>query len=247
MSDDPIHELMRLARPTFTEADETAESLARLEDIGLEMFRTQQRLAKQRRDARRPDGRRYVKKPSHNAFIREAAHIHEPLQEAKRPAELWISYSPLRAEALRIREMPELKIAASIMDPDALNGYVWFPKRHAPALPVDTHGIVKYIPVHGGVTYACKDATGVVYGFDTGHFNSEKLPRTDPDWMRYQCHVLYMGLEVAAELWPEYRRAGFERRKELASKVFEVDEAASGTVPDRLGFEALLSLLCGRI
>jgi hypothetical protein len=163
--------------------------------------------------------------------------------------ELWITYSGMRESALRIRqEHPELQYTIATLDPGALNGYVAFPKRHAPRLPVNYEGLVQYIPVHGGCTYAVKDSFAAVWGFDTNHANSEKIPRTDPNYIRYLCHVLYEGLQAAEKLWPKFRREpDLRKRAEMANAVYSIDIAASGTVVDRLGVSALLSLMGGRI
>ena len=47
-------------------------------------------------------------------------------------------------------------------------GYVRFPKR--PVREEGYDGILTYVPVHGGITYAEQDKDGsMVYGFDCGH------------------------------------------------------------------------------
>jgi hypothetical protein len=188
-----------------------------------------------------------VPKVNRNRSIRDAAVVREPIGRGN--AELWITYTPGREEFVRLRERcPELVLAISTCDPDALNGYVAFDKRHAPRLPMTTGDLVQYIPVHGGVTYACKDSIAAVWGFDTMHGGSEKVPRTDRDWMRYQCHILHHGLEIAEDLWPKFRRERNQvKRAEMAQGLFDIDPAASGDLKERLGFEALISLLCGRI
>jgi hypothetical protein len=206
----------------------------------------QDRKAEARRARFHPATGKLVPRPeSNNRYIRDRALICEPI--GRRGAELWITYSPLREGALQMREHPELA-AFTFIDPDALNGYVAFPKRHPPRLPISTGHLVQYIPVHGGVTYATKDAFAAVWGFDTHHAGSEEVPRADPDWVKYQCHILYHGLEVAAKLWPRFRREQNQnKRAEMAQGLFDIDVAASGSLKDRIGFEALLSLLAGRI
>jgi hypothetical protein len=178
-----------------------------------------------------------------NVYIRDAAFIREPI--GKGDAELWITYTSGREEFRRIREQhPELALTGMLCDPDALNGYVAYPKRQAPRLPMGTGGITQYIPVHGGVTYAEKDSIAAVWGFDTMHYASEKQPRTDPDWIRYQCHILHHGLEVAEDLWPKFRRTtDTAKRAAMVQGLFEIDPGRA----DRLGTEALLNLMVGKI
>jgi len=122
---------------------------------------------------------------------------------------------------------------------------VAFPKRHAPRLKMGTGNIVQYIPVHGGITYMEKDSVAAVWGFDTQHLSSEKEPIAEPEWVVANCWILYRGLKLAAKLWPEFRRAGNMRRAELAQQLLDlVEEQPLG---DKLGFEAMLSVLTGRI
>jgi hypothetical protein len=132
----------------------------------------------------------------------------------------------------------------ALCDPDALNGYVAFPKRSAPQVPAGFGNIVQYIPVHGGINYATKDAFAAVWGFDTLHLNSELQPRTDPDWIRGQCLILYCGLRRAEKLWPEFRRATLKRRAELAQELFGI---LPGTPLRDAGFTALCNLVMGKV
>ncbi|HEY1897029.1 MAG TPA: hypothetical protein VGG62_12180 [Terracidiphilus sp.] len=207
---------------------------------------------KQRKTAARiaartdPATGKLAKTVSNNAYIRSKAIVVEPMI-SRRGAELWITYNGARGDFLRMRKEFAPTRASTFCDPDALNGYVAFPKRHAPRMPITTGGIVKYIPVHGGATWACKDATAAVWGFDTMHAGSENVERTNQDWIRYQCHVLHHGLEIAEELWPKFKRATQAQRAEMAQQLFDIDVAASGRTTDRLGFEAMLGILFGRI
>jgi hypothetical protein len=184
---------------------------------------------------------------SRNRWIHDRTLIREPLGNG--PAELWITYTPGREDHLRLREEhPELALTISFCDPDALNGYVAFPKRHKPNLPMGTGGLTQYIPVHGGVTYSVKDSFAAVWGFDTMHAGSPDVERTKPEWIRYQCHILHHGLQIAGDLWPRFHREPHVgRRAEMAQALFDIDEAASGGLQDRLGFEALINLLGGKI
>jgi hypothetical protein len=180
---------------------------------------------------------------SDNARIAGVALVREPVPNGH-GAEFWITYNGARAEFLRLRDDPAMsKLALSLCDPDALNGYVAFPKRQAPRLPRSTGNIVQYIPVHGGVTWACKDSYMAVWGFDTGHAYSERQPRTDQDWIRANCWVLYRGLLLAAKLWPEFRRASQRRRAELAQEL--LDLVGEQPLMEKLGFEALIKTFFG--
>jgi hypothetical protein len=207
--------------------------------------RAMDRLEIERRAARRVNGRLQAVR-SGNRAIAEAALVREPIPGG-RGAEFWITYHPGRQEFLEIRErMPELYETLKVCDPDALNGYVAFPKRSAPRVPKNTTGnIVQYIPVHGGITWARKDSFMAVWGFDTVHWRSEHQPRTDRDWIRANCWILYRGLVLAGSLWPEFRRASQQRRAELAQQVIDLVEEQP--LSENLGFEALINTLIGRV
>ena len=207
---------------------------------------TQAREAAARR-ARCPEGR-YLPKGSRNRTIAAAAILRQPVP-GDAHAGFWVTHVAHREEWLRIRrDLPELELASKLLDPDALNGYVAFDKRHAPRVGDGTGNIVQYIPVHGGVTYAEKDSYAAVWGFDTMHCRSEEEPRTDPAWILANCYVLYRGLKLGAELWPEFRRANCARRAELAQQLIDLNEEQSGQpLHQRLGFEALINLMTGQV
>lgn len=70
----------------------------------------------------------------------------------------------------------------------ALNGYVVFPKK--PVIENSYNGILTYVPVHGGITLCDHCPEGSIYGFDTLHYNSEKFPRTDKEWIKSEIKVM---------------------------------------------------------
>jgi len=87
---------------------------------------------------------------------------------------------------------------------NALNGYVFFPKR--PVREYGYDGILTYVPVHGGITYAEPYKKGMVYGFDTLHCNSNEYPRLDKEWLISQCKIMIKGILKAAEVEDKYLR-----------------------------------------
>ena len=206
-----------------------------------------------RREARRkaarfrPDGKL---KPaaSPNRKIAESALVREPIPGGQ-GAEFWITYAACRNEWLRLREdrgLAHLELTLKLCDPDALNGYVAFPKRSAPRLPANDIGnIVQYIPVHGGITWARKDSFMAAWGFHTMHSGSENQPRTDRDWIRAHCWLLYRGLMLAEKLWPEFERAPKWRRAELADELLGLVEEQP--LSEKLGFTAKLGILTGEV
>lgn len=121
------------------------------------------------------------------------------------------------------------------------NGYVVWPKR--PVRERDYDGIISYVPVHGGVTYAHEDETGeMVYGFDTAHGHSNRFPINDPEWIKEQCEVLDRAIAVASEVELKYLRCiTNEGKAKWAQKVRNV-------APDEeLGMSARLNVLRGEL
>jgi len=120
------------------------------------------------------------------------------------------------------------------------NGYVLFPKR--PVREKGYHGILDYVPVHGGITYAEEDELGMVYGFDTSHYNSQDLPIKEPNWIKHQCAVMLNGVAVAAEVEKNYLRCKTNRGKSRhIEKVLAVQPEDEGN------FDMNLNLLAGKL
>lgn len=225
----------------MTDWDRSIDGL--LEDLE----RNERRRVAERKAARFYSTGKLRKRPwARNRHISNEALVREPLGPH---AELWITYCGSREEALAIRADERLAAllphAAATMDPDALNGYVVFDKRHAPRLPAGDKNLVQYIPVHGGVTYAVKDSIAAVWGFDTMHGRSEEQPRTDRDWIRANCWILYRGLLLAEKHWKEFSRASRERKIEIIEEI--TDLVPEQPLQEKLGLTALLNTLMGKI
>lgn len=127
-----------------------------------------------------------------------------------------------------------------------LNGYLAFPQR--PVRERGYGGILAYVPVHGGITFAREDEEGVCYGFDTGHFNSENYPINDTEWIKGQIRIMLKGIQKAAEVESEYLaldETDVEGRAPFCDAVREVG-IAEGDVQE-LGFLPMIRLLTGRL
>jgi len=123
------------------------------------------------------------------------------------------------------------------------NGYVIYPKR--PVREKGYWGILTYVPVHGGITYAEEDELGMVYGFDTGHHDSQQFPRKDGDWIQHQCGIMIMGITKAIEVERNYLRCTTNEGKgKHAQAVIDV----VGDVPGYDGnFGININLMFGRL
>jgi hypothetical protein len=193
------------------------------------------------RAARRSKGR-LLKQYSHNQHLGSLA-IHRQPAPTDPNVEFWALYSPMREEALRMQKDPRI---SHLFNPNALNGYVVFLKRHAPSIPSGMNNIVQYIPVHGGITYARKDSYAAVWGFDTAHCNSNDYPIDKIEWIMNECNNLLLGLLLAEKLWPEFKQATNERKAQIADELLNITDPGA-PLTDKLGFNALLNTLFGRI
>jgi len=123
-----------------------------------------------------------------------------------------------------------------------LNGYCRFPTR--PLIEDGYHGIANYVPVHGGITYAEQEDDGFVYGFDTAHYNSESVPRHDPEWIKGQCAIMVAGLRKAADVERKYLRCVTNQGKaKHAQEVLDVAPNADGMS----NFGVMINLITGHI
>lgn len=83
-------------------------------------------------------------------------------------------------------------------------GYVRFPSRFTKEQRYN--GILTYVPVHGGITYADEDDDGsMVYGFDCGHADDDKNPQMrDKEWLRGECQRMAQAISIAAAYEDDY-------------------------------------------
>ena len=78
-------------------------------------------------------------------------------------------------------------------------GYVRFENR--PVIEPTYHGIMTYVPVHGGITFANQDEDGsMIYGFDCGHAGDDERPELrDEEWLGEECFRMGRAIQIAAK------------------------------------------------
>lgn len=98
-------------------------------------------------------------------------------------------------------------------------GYCQFAKR--PVIEQDYNGILTYVPVHGGITYAKEQPDGsMIYGFDCAHWGDDNDARCiSKEWLTAECERMALGIQVAAKYEERYLLA-----RELADKAAIIDE-----------------------
>lgn len=133
-------------------------------------------------------------------------------------------------------------------------GYVRFPKR--PVKEDGYRGILCYVPVHGGITYAEEDPDGsMVYGFDCNHADDmEPFLPGDPqniwteDTVAEEVEKMALGIEVAADFEVAYLQAkDNQTRAAVLGMYHEVlcDRGVQFDLTDNFG--AMLSVLTGTL
>lgn len=128
-------------------------------------------------------------------------------------------------------------IAMSPMD--TMNGYCIFPK--CPTVEPDYNGILTYVPVHGGITYARAEGKKMIYGFDTCHFNSNKYPINDIEWIKGQIAVMIKGIKKAAEIEKEYLLSSSEDKVKYCQEVQDMQPEQG------VNFGVMINILGGKI
>jgi hypothetical protein len=121
------------------------------------------------------------------------------------------------------------------------NGYVRFAEK--PVKEPDYGGILAYVPVHGGITYASHDEHGSTYGFDTAHCDSGQFPRHDAEWIREQCAVMARGIRLAAQLEDDYLLAEGDNQKRGAI----CDQVSALQPGQKMNMGVMLNLMGGRL
>jgi len=124
-------------------------------------------------------------------------------------------------------------------------GYVRFPKRPVKVAGYD--GILDYVPVHGGITYAHNDEAGMVYGFDCAHYNDEHNPLVrDPEWLKRECQNMADGILLAAKFEDRYLRAeGDNEQRAAILAEYEAELGINIDVADNFG--VMLNVLFGSL
>jgi hypothetical protein len=123
------------------------------------------------------------------------------------------------------------------------NGYLVFPNR--PVKAQSHHGILEYVPVHGGITYARQAPDGrMVYGFDTAHGYSPRLKSVD--FIVEELRYMLAGILKAAEVEPVYlAKSGFSYAEKKAAVLSVINVRGEGDNNHSLGM--ILNLLTGKL
>lgn len=122
------------------------------------------------------------------------------------------------------------------------NGYIVFPKR--PVREQGYDGVLTYVPVHGGITYVGAYNSGVVYGFDTAHYNSDKYPIEDFEWIKSQIKIMLLGILKAKEVEAKYLKALTNKTK---AKYVQMVIDVGGKGADWQNVGVMINLLSGKV
>lgn len=128
------------------------------------------------------------------------------------------------------------------------NGYCRFKRK--PVQERGYHGILDYVPVHGGITY-CEHKLGVsTYGFDTAHSGDDENPLCrNVEWVEYQCLVMARGIQIAAQFEKDYLRFKDNDCRAVVLSRYHARLDRLISTPFNLGnnFGAMINVLFGRL
>jgi len=128
-------------------------------------------------------------------------------------------------------------------------GYCVFPERLVKEQ--GDSGLLTYVPVHGGITYAEETEEGrMVYGFDCAHAGDECDPRcTDELWLTHETETMAGAILIAAKHEEAYLQAGNNDAKAAAIRAF-LDETVEVLERDLVvtdNFGAMINLVFGKL
>jgi hypothetical protein len=130
-----------------------------------------------------------------------------------------------------------------------LCGYVRFNKR--PVIEKEYGGILSYVPVHGGITYAKESKNGsMVYGFDCAHCDDENNPNCkDANWVLKEAINMGLAILIAKKHERKYLAVdGFPKKRAKIIDCFHLETKKSGVVFDiQDNFGAMINLLSGQL
>lgn len=149
-----------------------------------------------------------------------------------------------------------MSIPESIPTPDykdwpditQFNGYCRF--RSKPVIERGYHGILSYVPVHGGITYANHDRLVSVYGFDTAHANDEQNPLVkNIEWVEYQAWLMGKSIALASLYELDYLRSEcpYFRARIIDKYHAKIRKLTSQPFVIGNNFAAMINLMCGRL
>ena len=97
-------------------------------------------------------------------------------------------------------------------------GYVSFPKR--PVIEQGYEGILTYVPVHGGITFATEYKNGMTYGFDCGHYkDANNLDLQNIAYLADECIRMALAIKMAAKYEKRYLKCKDDNGKKV--KIIE--------------------------
>lgn len=131
---------------------------------------------------------------------------------------------------------------------EKFNGYCRFPSK--PVIEAGYNGMLTYVPVHGGITYAAHLAGVSTYGFDTNHYGDEDNPLvSNIEWVEHQAWIMATGIRVAARHEAAYLRTDApEARAHLLDRYHrDMVKRVGAQFSLHNNFGAMLKLLSGTL
>lgn len=127
------------------------------------------------------------------------------------------------------------------------NGYVRFESQ--PVNEEGYGGILTYVPVHGGITFADEDKDrSMVYGFDCNHAHDKNNPKLrDIEWLGEECFRMGRAILVAAEFEQAYLSSADDEKAKVIQDYHDrlKNEGINFVLSDNFG--AMIKVLSGSL
>lgn len=128
-------------------------------------------------------------------------------------------------------------------------GYCVFLKR--PVIEQGYKGLLTYVPVHGGITFARETKEGkMVYGFDCGHAGDETDPRCwDELWLTHEVETMALAILIAAKYEKAYLLAEDNEAKAAVIQAFidKTTDILEWDLDVTDNFGAMMNVMFGRL
>jgi hypothetical protein len=128
------------------------------------------------------------------------------------------------------------------------NGYCRFKTK--PVMESGYNGILSYVPVHGGITYAHHKHGVSVYGFDTAHAGDDENPMVrNAEWVEFQSRLMAVSIRIAARFEEEYNRyrCNYARADVIERFHKEIYKQTSQRFVITNNFGAMINVLSGKV
>lgn len=128
------------------------------------------------------------------------------------------------------------------------NGYCRFMSK--PVIEEGYNGLLTYVPVHGGITYASHLNGVSTYGFDTAHADDDENPLVrNVEWLEWQACFMARAIRIAAMFEERYLQSDSPYRRAEIVDAYHAKVRKLTQQPFQLtnNFGAMINVICGQV